>query len=142
MINLDIRFEDNEVSSTLQNKIRNIAQFTVDKYCEGKEVKDLDKIYIQFVTPTEDPNAYGRAYDGEDLDVITIRNDAFKGDDITLQGLTTLCHEFVHLGQYITDFDRRYDVPYRQRPQEVEAFSLADSYAEAWLNRTVADSNP
>ena len=134
MAKLTITFAANNLPQEILDEIYKIAQFCVDKYIkeEKEEVRDLDPIRVVFVDPSQDPNAYGRAYDGEHLDEITIRADAIEDDKITERGLNTLCHEFIHLAQYITDFERRYDVPYLERPQEKQAFELAPKYAEAY----------
>ena len=138
MVMLNLSFvESQAIRQKDQDLIREIAHFVVNKYLHDhpeSKVSDLDPITVEFVTPDRDPNAYGRAFDGANLDRITIRWDAMdEYGRLTDRGLQTVCHEFIHLAQYITDFPRRYDVPYRDRPQEAEAFNLAPTYAAAWM---------
>ena len=94
MAKLTITFAANNLPQEILDEIYKIAQFCVDKYIkeEKEEVRDLDPVRVVFVDPSQDPNAYGRAYDGEHLDEITIRSDAIEDDKITERGLNTLCH--------------------------------------------------
>ena len=139
---INMRFQEIDLPIEIIREIEAFGQFALSWYLAkfGGEVRDLDDVYIKFSTPASDPGRYGAAQDNEMLDVLTIRTDAFNPatGQLTARGWDTVAHEFIHLCQYITDFERRYDVPYAQRPQEVQAFKYSSELVRAWRDNKIS----
>ena len=138
---LTIRFQESDLPIETIREIESLGDFALSWYLAkfGGEVSDLDPVYIKFSTPQSDPGRYGAAQDNEQLDVLTIRTDAFDmNGELTSRGWDTVAHEFIHLCQYITDFERRYDVPYAERPQEVQAFKYSSELVRAYRDNKIS----
>ena len=131
---------ENAPSDEIKKEIENLGHFAIQWYTAkfNATLTDLDDVHIKFDTPQSSPGRYGAAQDNEMLDVLTIRNDAWNAVGLTARGWDTIAHEWIHFCQYATDFERRYDVPYAERPQEVQAFQYSSELLRAYRSQQIA----
>ena len=138
MINI-IYEESTRLTDETKAVIQDLADFALNWYRTKFDmpVTDLDTMRF-FLYPVEGhQGVFGIANDGVNIDRVSVREDLYVDDDFTGPGYNTLCHELIHFCQYATDFNRRYDVPYAQRPQEVQAFQHSQELLTAWrLSKT------
>ena len=132
--------KDNAPGPDIRSDIAKLGEFAVTWYTAkfNATLTDLDDVHIKFDTPESSPGRYGAAQDNEQLDVLTIRNDAWNDKGLTARGWDTVAHEWIHFCQYATDFERRYDVPYIERPQEVQAFQYSSELLRAYRAQSIA----
>ena len=50
--------------------------------------------------------------------------------------VTTILHELVHVKQYLYKEEMNYDLPYDERPHEIEALAKEKLLTEAYYGRT------
>lgn len=86
------------------------------------------------------------------INIIAMRNKGVYGDcmyeddrDFTIRFNTniphreivaTLLHELVHVKQYLYKEEMNYDLPYEERPHEIEARALEEQLTETYFDRT------
>ena len=133
MINI-IYEESTRLTDETKATIQDLAEFALDWYSNlfTMPVTDLDTMRF-FLYPVEGhQGVFGIANDGANVDRVSVREDLYVDGDFTPSGYNTLCHELIHFCQYATDYNRQYDVPYAERPQEVQAFKHSQELLTAW----------
>ena len=133
MINI-IYEESTRLTEETKATIQDLADFALNWYSNqfAMPVTDLDTMRF-FLYPVEGhAGVFGIANDGANVDRVSVREDLYVDGDFTSPGYNTLCHELIHFCQYATDFERKYNVPYAQRPQEVQAFQFSQELLTAW----------
>jgi hypothetical protein len=85
------------------------------------------------------------------INIIAMRNKGVYGDCMyeddrdftirfdktlpTIEIITTLLHELVHVKQYLHNEEMDYTLPYDERPHEIEAHALEKQLTEAYYGR-------
>jgi len=85
------------------------------------------------------------------INIIAMRNKGVYGDCMyeddrdftirfdktlpTIEIITTLLHELVHVKQYLRNEEMDYTLPYNERPHEIEAHALEKQLTEAYYGR-------
>jgi len=85
------------------------------------------------------------------INIIAMRNKGVYGDCMyeddrdftirfdktlpTIEIITTLLHELVHVKQYLRNEEMDYTLPYDERPHEIEAHALEKQLTEAYYGR-------
>ncbi len=85
------------------------------------------------------------------INIIAMRNKGVYGDCMyeddrdftirfdktlpTIEIITTLLHELVHVKQYLRNEEMDYTLPYDKRPHEIEAHALEKQLTEAYYGR-------
>ncbi len=85
------------------------------------------------------------------INIIAMRNKGVYGDCMyeadrdftirfdktlpTIEIITTLLHELVHVKQYLHNEEMDYTLPYGERPHEIEAHALEKQLTEAYYGR-------
>ena len=88
-------------------------------------------VYINIIA-TRNRGVYGDCMYEDDRD-FTIRFDtALPQKEI----VATLLHELVHVKQYLHKEEMIYDLPYDERPHEIEALAKEKQLTEAYYGRT------
>ena len=136
---------ETDLPEGVQARIQHVSNFALEWYTDkfSVPITDLDTMRFSLYPLEGNQGVLGRANDGRDIDRVSVRDDLFVDGWFTDRGFVTLCHELLHFCQYATDFERRYDVPYAQRPQEVQAFAFADELANAYkLSLPIVEAEP
>ena len=88
-------------------------------------------VYINIIA-TRNRGVYGDCMYEDDRD-FTIRFDTTLPQN---EIVATLLHELVHVKQYLHKEEMNYDLPYDERPQEIEALAKEKQLTEAYYGRT------
>ena len=88
-------------------------------------------VYINIIA-TRNRGVYGDCMYEDDRD-FTIRFDTTLPQK---EIVTTILHELVHVKQYLYKEEMNYDLPYDERPHEIEALAKEKLLTEAYYGRT------
>tara|TARA_B100000575_G_C23143302_1_gene666130 strand:- start:4945 stop:5313 length:369 start_codon:yes stop_codon:yes gene_type:complete len=107
-----IVYFENRVSKKKQDLILKVLQFA------REEMFPRHKHISINITAINNEGVNGDCLDEDDRE-FTIRFDKSLSDD---ELITTLLHEMVHVDQHLRKFNFNYDLPYEERPHEIDAF--------------------
>ena len=88
-------------------------------------------VYINIIA-TRNRGVYGDCMYEDDRD-FTIRFDTTLPQK---EIVTTILHELVHVKQYLDKEEMNYDLPYDERPHEIEAHAKEKQLTEAYYGQT------
>ena len=107
-----IVYFENRVSKKKQDLILKVLQFAREEMFPKHKHISINIMAIS------NEGVNGDCLDEDDRE-FTIRFDRSLSDD---ELITTLLHEMVHVAQHLRKFNFTYDLPYEERPHEIDAF--------------------
>jgi hypothetical protein len=145
---MEINVRSRKIDKTLVRKIDSLGRYVIERMIEDEGIKAFLEVDVRFNSDMGNLGEVDLTFDDDfgqsEQSYLTVelnRNMIHEEDTI----LKTVAHEFVHVSQYATGRYRQYDSgeywlgkkissnkPYRERPEEVEAFSKQGPLFGAW----------